>query len=121
MRSFGGVVREYRLRAGLSQEELAGRAGAAVKTIGNIEAGRTVPRLSTVWLLADALGLEGAERHRFCAMATTGERPLRARNQPPMPATTIVAGIVYSRIICSGPSSSSRRLSDWPATMMYSG
>ncbi len=72
-RGFGRTVREYRQRAGLSQEELARRAGAGVRTIGNIEAGRTSPRLSTVRLLADTLGLEGGDRDRFCALATSGE------------------------------------------------
>jgi tetratricopeptide (TPR) repeat protein/transcriptional regulator with XRE-family HTH domain len=69
---FGRTVREHRLRRGLSQEELAGKAGIGVKTIGNIEAGRNIPRVSTVRLLADALGLAGAERDRFCAMAAAG-------------------------------------------------
>jgi transcriptional regulator with XRE-family HTH domain len=79
---FGATVREYRRRAGLSQEELAGKAGVGSKTIGNIEAGRTVPRLSTVRLLAAALGLDGDERQRFFALGVKGECAVPA--DPPL-------------------------------------
>jgi transcriptional regulator with XRE-family HTH domain/tetratricopeptide (TPR) repeat protein len=67
---FGDVVRNHRRRLGLTQEELAERAGVNVRTIGKIEARRiAVPRPVTVRLLADAFGLVGRERDGFCATA----------------------------------------------------
>jgi DNA-binding XRE family transcriptional regulator len=67
---FGQLVREHRRRLGLSQEELAERAGVSVRSIGKIEAGRiAMPRPATVRLLADAFGLHGNDRHRFCQAA----------------------------------------------------
>jgi transcriptional regulator with XRE-family HTH domain len=63
---FGKVLAARRRRLGLTQEELAGKSGLAVRSIRNIETGRRVPRLSSVRLLADALGLDGLERERFC-------------------------------------------------------
>jgi DNA-binding XRE family transcriptional regulator len=62
---FGDHVRSHRRRAGLSQDDLSQKAGVDPKTIRNFEAGRTVPRLSTVRRLADAFGLTGIERERF--------------------------------------------------------
>jgi tetratricopeptide (TPR) repeat protein/transcriptional regulator with XRE-family HTH domain len=50
----------------MSQEQLAAATGTAVRTIRNIETGRTTrPRPSTVRLLADAFELHGPERDRF--------------------------------------------------------
>jgi tetratricopeptide (TPR) repeat protein/transcriptional regulator with XRE-family HTH domain len=67
---FGDMVRALRGRLGLTQEELADRSGVSVRGLGKIEAGRIGrPRPSTVRLLADALGLSGTERDRFCAAA----------------------------------------------------
>ena len=55
---FGGLLRRYRTAAALSQEELAARAGLSPRGISDLERGaRTAPRLETVRLLADALGL----------------------------------------------------------------
>jgi transcriptional regulator with XRE-family HTH domain len=72
-----------------TQEELADRSGVSVRGLGKIEAGRiSRPRPSTVRLLADAFGLSGAERDRFCAAAgpepgTIGEpRPAPAQLPP---------------------------------------
>ncbi|GIJ57815.1 ATP-binding protein [Virgisporangium aurantiacum] len=68
---FGDVVRGERRRLGLSQEELAERTGIGVRSIGKIEAGRIAnPRPATVRRLADAFGLTGDERDRFCSAAT---------------------------------------------------
>jgi tetratricopeptide (TPR) repeat protein/transcriptional regulator with XRE-family HTH domain len=65
---FGQLVREKRQRLGLSQAEVADRAGLGERGLRNIEAGRiTKPRPATVRLLADAFGLTGEERDRFCA------------------------------------------------------
>jgi transcriptional regulator with XRE-family HTH domain/tetratricopeptide (TPR) repeat protein len=67
---FGDVVRRHRRRLGLTQEELAERAGVNVRTVGKIEANRiAVPRPATVRLLADAFGLQGQEREWFCVAA----------------------------------------------------
>ena len=50
------LIRRYRLAAGLTQEELAALAGLDVRTVSDIERGRTTrPRRSTVELLARAL------------------------------------------------------------------
>ncbi|MBF9129211.1 AAA family ATPase, partial [Plantactinospora sp. S1510] len=62
----GDLVRANRRRLGLSQEDLAHRAGVSVRGIRKIEARQTgTPRPATVRLLADAFGLAGAERDRF--------------------------------------------------------
>jgi len=52
------LVREARLRAGLTQAELAVRAGVQQPAIARWEAGRARPRWSTVAKLVRACGLE---------------------------------------------------------------
>jgi transcriptional regulator with XRE-family HTH domain len=65
---FAGLVRGHRRRLGLTQEELAGRAGLSVRAIRRIEAGRVgLPRAGTVRLLAAAFGLRDGDADRFCA------------------------------------------------------
>jgi tetratricopeptide (TPR) repeat protein/transcriptional regulator with XRE-family HTH domain len=74
---FGAQVRAHRQRLGMSQEDLAACAGVSVRTIRNLEAGRTErPRPGTVRLLADALELAAAERDRFgqSALKDTDQR-----------------------------------------------
>ena len=67
---FGDMVRAHRGRLGITQEGLADRSGVSVRGLGEIEAGRSSrPRPTTVRLLADAFGLSGAERDRFCTAA----------------------------------------------------
>jgi transcriptional regulator with XRE-family HTH domain len=60
--SFGALLREHRLRAGLTQEALAERAGVGARSIQDLERDRALPRAETVRLLADALGLDGESR-----------------------------------------------------------
>jgi tetratricopeptide (TPR) repeat protein/transcriptional regulator with XRE-family HTH domain len=63
---FGAVLRSARITAGLSQEELAARAGLSVRAISQLERGRVRrPRLASVRLLADALELTGEDLARF--------------------------------------------------------
>ena len=50
------LVREIRSRAGLSQRELAERAGTTQSVIARIEVGDTRPRTDTVKRLAEAAG-----------------------------------------------------------------
>lgn len=54
----GEVIRQARLRAGLSQAELARRAGRAPSAIGRWERGEARPALETVVELVRAAGLD---------------------------------------------------------------
>jgi predicted ATPase/DNA-binding XRE family transcriptional regulator len=66
--SFGDLLRRLRLAAGLTQEELAERAGLSRRGITDLERGaRTTPRRETLGLLANALGLAGNDRTAFVA------------------------------------------------------
>ena len=63
LHSFGARLRRLRVAAALSQEELAERAGLSARGISDLERGaRRAPYLTTVRLLADALGLDADER-----------------------------------------------------------
>src|SRR5438874_10161880 len=65
---FGGLLRRLRLRAALTQEELAERSGLSVEAISALERGvRRHPRRATLALLAGGLELETAEREAFVA------------------------------------------------------
>src|SRR5215216_798385 len=68
--SFGNLLRRLRSAAALSQEELAERAGLSRNGISDLERGaRQVPRLETVRMLADALGLGDGDRQALLAAA----------------------------------------------------
>ncbi|MGY0715322.1 helix-turn-helix transcriptional regulator [Azospirillum argentinense] len=54
-RQIGVAVRGARKRAGLTQEELAGRVGKSTEAVSNIERGRALPTLTTLMELARAL------------------------------------------------------------------
>jgi transcriptional regulator with XRE-family HTH domain len=70
--AFGHILRRHRRDLGLSQEELAGRAGLSVRTIGDLERGVKVhPHRDTVRLLSDALDLSEQE---FEALESAVER-----------------------------------------------
>ncbi|MEV7094931.1 helix-turn-helix domain-containing protein [Amycolatopsis sp. NPDC051045] len=69
---FGALLRELRRQAGMTQDELADRSGVAVRTIRRLEREvGTNPRLGTVKLLADALGI-APEDHRRLLTVTAG-------------------------------------------------
>jgi predicted ATPase/transcriptional regulator with XRE-family HTH domain len=64
--TFGDVLRQLRLEAGLTQEELAERAGLSARGLSDLERGlRRTPRLGTVRLVADALHLDDTRRERL--------------------------------------------------------
>lgn len=63
----GKRVRELRLRAGLSQDDLCDRMGISSKGwICNIEAGRKTPRLETLARVCNALGASVMELFNGC-------------------------------------------------------
>jgi tetratricopeptide (TPR) repeat protein/transcriptional regulator with XRE-family HTH domain len=83
------MLREQRLAAMLTQEELARRAGVSVGTIAGLENGRSQrPRVSSLRALADALGLAEERRSALLAAAhpTPPARP-GAATQPDMAET----------------------------------
>ncbi len=73
---FGDLVRTHRRRVGLSQEELAEKAGISVRGLRKIESNQIdMPRPVTVRLLADAFGLTGKDRDWFAASAAPLHQP----------------------------------------------
>ncbi len=66
---FGRRLREHRERSGLTQEELAERAGLSVDAISALERGlRRHPHPSTVRSIAAAFALSDVERADLIAM-----------------------------------------------------
>jgi predicted ATPase/DNA-binding XRE family transcriptional regulator len=83
--TFASLLRRHRLAAGLSQEELAERAGLSRRGVSDLERGvKRSPHRDTILRLADALGLEGQERSLFAALARGQSSPLSGdRARPP--------------------------------------
>src|SRR5262245_58422058 len=79
---FGGRLKRLRTAAGLTQQQLAENAGAALRTVSSLEQGLYAPVLSTLLALGDALGVD-------CLAFTKpddseGERPEKqGRGRPP--------------------------------------
>lgn len=68
--TFGASLRRLRTAAGLTQERLAERSGISAAGVAALEAGRrSSPRLTTVGLLCDALGVEAEQRAALMASA----------------------------------------------------
>src|SRR5215467_2393553 len=75
--SFGVILKRSRGNRGLTQEELAERAGLHAQEISKLE--RDVvrsPRSTTVAFLADALRLDAHEKEEFAASARGASAPL---------------------------------------------
>ena len=80
--TFGTLLRERRARAGLTQEELAAAAGLSVRSVSDLERGvASTARKETARLLAEALGLAGAARAEFEAIAR-GRAPATVPSVP---------------------------------------
>lgn len=70
---FAAVLRARRITAGLTQRDLATRAGVGVRTLRELERARVRrPQRGTLELLADALGLVGTGRDDFISMIRPG-------------------------------------------------
>jgi transcriptional regulator with XRE-family HTH domain len=68
--AFGDLLRQHRLDAGLTQEELAERANLSARAVSDLERGvRRTPRNETIALLAQGLGLSPAQRTTFAEEA----------------------------------------------------
>ena len=90
LRSFGDLLRQYRVAAGLTQEALAERAHMSLAAIGKLERGaRQRPYRATVALLADALSLPPDERLELERAANRCAPGLSERAQNAAAATNL--------------------------------
>jgi tetratricopeptide (TPR) repeat protein/transcriptional regulator with XRE-family HTH domain len=86
-RTFGQLLHQYRVAAGLTQEELAERASLSARAISDLErSARTRPRPYTLQQIAEALDLRAADRTRLDGAARSG--PYRV----PREATALPVG-----------------------------
>jgi predicted ATPase/transcriptional regulator with XRE-family HTH domain len=76
--TFGALLRRHRLAAGLTQEQLAERAGLSVYGIQKLERGATHPYRDTAARLTEALELTPDDADRFRAAV----EPVRRRGTP---------------------------------------
>ena len=78
--AFGELLRQHRLAAGLTQEELAERARISVRAISDLERGvRRAPHKDTLRLLAEALNLSEDD----CALLFESVRETRRAEAAP--------------------------------------
>lgn len=93
--TFGFLLRRARQAAGLTQVELAERAGISPSAVTALERGvNRAPHLDTVLRLADALALQGPERTIFMAVA---------RGHTPLPHASFTDGHVAEPGLRSSP------------------
>jgi tetratricopeptide (TPR) repeat protein/transcriptional regulator with XRE-family HTH domain len=89
--SFGALLKELRVAARLTQEELAGAAGLSVRSVSDLERGvAQTARKETARLLADALSLDGEARAEF-EEAARGRSPATASSAPDTGGVTAAA------------------------------
>src|SRR5579884_4278950 len=88
--TFAHVLKCYRRAAGLTQEQLAERAGLSARAISDLERGlKTRPHRDTVERLSVALGLTPAERANLEGVVVRPRRGLaRASVDQPLPMET---------------------------------
>ena len=95
--SFAGLLRQLRIEARLTQEELAGAAGLSPRSVSDLERGiNRTARKDTALLLAGALNLTGEVRELFVAArgrtqaAEVLAAPRAARHNLPAPLTSFL-------------------------------
>jgi transcriptional regulator with XRE-family HTH domain len=71
----GRNLLKIRLEKGLSQEELAARAGFNQHYISEMEAGKRNPTITSLYEIAEGLGVEPVELVKF----TEGAKPKRRK------------------------------------------
>jgi non-specific serine/threonine protein kinase len=110
--SFAELLRQHRLGLGLTQEELAERAGMSARGVQDLERGLNhAPRASTLRLLVCGLRLSDSDAAALMRAAKPG-RPdhpaaeARGRHNLPLPTTSFVAragelGQLEQRMSCS--------------------
>jgi WD40 repeat protein/transcriptional regulator with XRE-family HTH domain len=106
--SFGGLLRQLRTEARLTQEELADAAHLSPRSVSDLERGiNRTARKDTAELLAEALGLDGPARVSFVAAArgrSPAEDVLAARDGPTPSGTRSMRGCPYRGLLPFGES-----------------
>jgi transcriptional regulator with XRE-family HTH domain len=92
--SFGELLRQHRLAAGLTQENLAERAGLSVHGIHKLERGLTHPYRDTAQRLIAALQLAAADEARL----RTAARPAPRRQRPHPTAPEVGSGTIRTNL-----------------------
>ena len=105
--SIRSLLQRYRLAAGLSQEELAERAGLSRRGISDLERGaRRAPHPATVRRLAEALCLDQSEQAPFRAAARrlppSPHLVLGKSRQPPLVGRERELGVLIERLTAAG-------------------
>lgn len=84
-KAFGGLIRELRVQAGLTQEQLSFRARVHRTYVGNLERGEKSPTLDVIIALARALGTEPSllvdAAVKNAGKASGSKRPPRSRQR----------------------------------------
>lgn len=90
--SFGKLVKDHRLRLGLSQAELSGRVGCATITLRKIETASLRPSAQMAERLAMFLEIPPAERTDFVRLARHSpiHTPQLSRRPSPTPAPALI-------------------------------
>ena len=95
--NIAGAVRARRLAAGLTMRELASRAGMSQPFLSNLENSRAMPSLSTLYKIANALGVSPREflpeertRATLTRVGEGAEGPVA--DEPRSATTRVVAG-----------------------------
>src|SRR5215471_19197448 len=97
--TFGDLLRHHRREAGLTQQDLAERAGLSLHGIQKLERGATHPYRDTAQRLIVALDLEGEDEVRFRSAVAPVRRngsahrvsaTTNARHNLPSPMTSLV-------------------------------
>jgi transcriptional regulator with XRE-family HTH domain/tetratricopeptide (TPR) repeat protein len=98
--SFGALLRHHRSAAGLTQEELAERAGLSRRGIADLERGaRQTPYVATIERLAEALGLSKPERDALLAAGRARKLDTVDLEPPAADADKLAAnGPLYRRV-----------------------
>jgi transcriptional regulator with XRE-family HTH domain len=96
----GAAIARARQRAGLSTRELAGRAGMSQPFLSNLENGRAMPSIATLYRLAHALGIEANQ-----LLPPTDGEPIRVVRAHEGAVTPIDdrSGAGRSRLVLGGP------------------
>jgi len=95
-RAFGALLKQHRIHAGLTQEELAERAEMSARGVMHLEHGERRPYRDTLLRLIEALALPPAQRDVFTAAArrigrvTPGDLPSASRIALPTPLTPLI-------------------------------